>query len=331
MQAEDFRPARWLPGGHAQTIVPQLLPVPEPPGPGESRFVAVAPDTLVRVDIDRPPGEARGTLLLLHGLSGSSRSACVLRTAEQALLRGWACARMNLRGAGDTLELTRSLYNALQSSDVGLVLDDLDRYGLPRPLVALGFSLGGCVVLRYAGLTRGGGVADAFVAVNPPLDMERSVQAFERPANAIYERYFVKRLCLQVQRARRLFPVPGPPARFRDVRHLRRFDHLYTAPAAGLESAEAYYEAGSPGPLLADIGRPTLIVSAQDDPFVPIDMFFPLHREASGAVTFLHPRHGGHIGYWQRRRPRFWVAHASLDYLEAVLFPPAAPVSAALP
>jgi hypothetical protein len=319
MHAEDFRPARWLPGGHAQTIVPWLMSAPAPPGPGESRFVAVDPTSLVRVDIDRPSGTPRGTLLLVHGLSGCSRSSYVLRTAEQALARGWACARMNLRGAGDTLELTRSLYNALQSSDVGLVLDDLERYGLPRPLVAVGFSLGGAIVLRYAGLTGGGGLADAFVGVNPPVDMESSVRAIERPINTPYERYFVRRLCQQLELARRLFAVPGPPARPRQVRRLRRFDDLYTAPAAGLDSAEEYYAAGSPGPLLFGVGRPTLIVSARNDPFIPIDMFTPCHRQASSAVTFLHPRSGGHIGYWQRRTPRFWVAEAVLDFLDAVL------------
>ena len=319
MRAEDFRPAVWLPGGHAQTIVPNLLAAPQPPEPVESRFVAVDPQSLVRVDVDRPAAGARGTLLLLHGLSGCSRSACVLRTAEQALARGWVCARMNLRGAGDTLEVSRSLYNALQSSDVGLVLDDLERYGLPRPLVAMGFSLGAAIVLRYGALTPSGGLADAIVAANPPIDMERSIQAIERPANGLYERYFVGRLCRTVVRARRLFDVPGPPVSKGGLRRLRTFDELYTAPSAGMPSAEAYYAAASTGPLLDRVSRPTLIVSSRNDPFIPIDSFRPYHGHASGAVTFLHPRSGGHMGYWQRGRPRFWVARAALDSLDAML------------
>lgn len=315
--AEDpYEPPRWLPGGHLQTIVPSLWPVRALDAAVEPLIVAVGDGSAVRVDVARPAAPARGTLLLIHGLAGDAGSPYMVRTARSALARGWAVARMNLRNCGGTEALSRTLYNAGQSDDAGAVLAALERSGLPRPYAAAGFSLGGNILLRYAGRAGAGCGADLVAGVNAPLDLEACLQSLERPANAIFETYFVVLLCREVTRLRSVRSVPGPPASWPAIRRLRRFDHLFTAPDAGYASAEAYYAGASAAPTLSDLRVPTLLLSAANDPFVPVAVYDEARRRVPAGVVFAHPSGGGHVGYWDGGPARFWAGEALLDFFE---------------
>lgn len=307
----------WLPGGHLQTIVPSAWPAAGPPGATEPLEVRVDASSRVRVELDRTAG-ARGTLLLVHGLGGSSDSPYVRRAARRALERGYAVARMNLRNCGGTERLATTLYNAGQEGDVGAVLAALDEAGMPRPHVAAGFSLGAGLALLHAGRSGSSCAADAVAAINPPVDLGACLDALERPVNALYETRFVLLLCGQIRRARRVRPVPGPAASPIRIRRLRRFDDLFTAVDAGYDSSEAYYRGASAGPWLPAIARPTLVVSATNDPFVLVDVL-RRYRGASPRIRWEHPRAGGHCGYWGRGAPRAWIADAVLDWVETSL------------
>ena len=127
MSLSDFRPAPWLRGPHAQTIVPALLPAPAIRGPVETIDVLVAAGTRVRIVVTLPPAAPRGTLLAIHGLGGSAESGYMRRTAVQANARGWAVARLNLRNCGGTEALAATLYNAGQSDDADAALRAIDR------------------------------------------------------------------------------------------------------------------------------------------------------------------------------------------------------------
>lgn len=315
MSFPDFRPAPWLRGPHAQTILPALLPARAVRGPVETIDVPVAAGTRVRVVLTLPPAPPRGTLLLIHGLGGSAESGYMRRTAVQAHARGWAVARLNLRNCGGTEALSATLYNAGQSDDADAALRAIEARGLQRPHVLLGFSLGGNIAMRYAGLSGSACRADAVVGVNPPVDLPLCVDAIERAGNVFYNVYFTRNLCAQLRRIRRVREVPGPKASPRAIGGIRAFDELFTAPDAGYASAADYYIGASAGPVLAGLRRPALILSAQDDPFVPVSMF-DAHRAASSALRFAHPRAGGHCGYWGARSPRFWAADQALRFFE---------------
>ncbi|HZN53708.1 MAG TPA: alpha/beta fold hydrolase [Candidatus Polarisedimenticolaceae bacterium] len=318
MAALEFRPSRLLPGAHAQTIAQSLVPGPRVPGRARILDVPVAEGTSIRLLISEPAQPPRGTLLLVHGLSGSADSGYMKRTAASALARGWLVARMNLRNCGGTEALARTLYNAGQSDDAGAALAALERERSPRPFALLGFSLGGNIGLRYAGLSSPGCLADAVVGINPPVDLGRCIEAMERRGNALYHLYFTLGLCSHLRRIRRVRPVPGPPATFRAVRSVRGFDNAFTAPDAGFAGAGAYYRGSSAADALSGIRRPALILSSQDDPFVPVSMFAP-HRGASAWLRMMHPGAGGHCGYWAGSAPRFWAAEASLAFLDDAL------------
>ena len=269
----------------------------------------------MRIVLTLPPTRPRGTLLAIHGLGGSAESGYMRRTAVQAHARGWAVARLNLRNCGGTEALAATLYNAGQSDDADSVLSALEERNLQRPYVLLGFSLGGNIAMRYAGLSGSACRADAVVGVNPPVELPLAVDALERSGNVLYNVYFTRGLCAQLRRIRGVRKVEGPKASPRAIGSVRAFDELFTAPDAGYASAADYYRGASAGPVLNGIRRPALILSAQDDPFVPVSMF-DAHRAASESLRFAHPRTGGHCGYWGKSWPRFWAAEAALRFFE---------------
>jgi predicted alpha/beta-fold hydrolase len=313
---DGFRPHPLLPGGHLQTLVPALWPAPAFAFRVEPRIVAVAPGNSIRVDISRPVTAPRGTLLLIHGMGGSSASRYVVRTASEALARGWVVARINLRNCGGTERLATTLYNACQNADLGAALADLEQAGMPRPFAAVGFSLGGNTLLSHAAAEGSACRAAAIAAVNPPIDLDASCRALERPGNRIYQLHYTSLLCRQIRRVRLVRPLAGPPAAPLRIGSVRRFDALFTAPDAGYPNPEEYYEAGSSAPRLASIRVPALILSAANDPFVPAEMFRPHLGTSPGTLRFLIEPQGGHVGFWQRGRPLFWAGRAVLEFLE---------------
>jgi hypothetical protein len=314
----DFRPVRWLPGPHLETIVPYLWPARRSRG-WAARVVRVAESAAVRVEHLPPSRGARGTLLLLHGMGGCAASRYMWRTSAEARRRGWLPVRMNARNAGGTEALSRTLYNAGQSDDVGAVLADLESAGFPRPFAAAGFSLGGNTVLRYAATAGVECRADAVAGVSPPIDLDLTCRSLELPGNRLYQAHFTRQLCRQLARIRRLRPVPGPALPARQVRTIRRFDALYVAPDAGHPTPEAYYAHASAGPRLGGLRVPALILSAANDPFVPESMYAPLRRAAPPGLRLRLAARGGHLGYWGRGAPRFWAAAAVLDFLDEAL------------
>jgi hypothetical protein len=295
-------------------MVPSVWPARSPARSFELATVEVDDGSAVRLEIDRPARATRGTLLLLHGMCGSARSGYMLRTSRIALARGWTVARMNLRTCGGTELLSRTFYNAGQSGDVGRVLAYLAGNGHRRPLAAAGFSLGGNIVLLHAGRAAGECIADAVAAVNPPVDLDRCARAIERPRNLVYLYHFTSRLCRHHRRVLDRRGTPGPRARLSRQRTVRAFDDAFTAPDAGYSGADDYYATCSAAQVLGRVSRPALVISAQDDPFIPVEIFRPHH--GAGNVRFAHPAAGGHCGYVGRGVPRYWAGGAVVRFLE---------------
>ncbi|QPN56057.1 alpha/beta fold hydrolase [Synechococcus sp. CBW1107] len=245
---------------------------------------------------DAPSGRPRALVLLLHGLGGSSQAEGVRRLGWCLNRAGFAVLRLNMRGAGDGRALASGTYAARCSSDLAPALGRARELAADRPLLAVGLSLGGTVLLNA--VLDGVAQLEGLALVSSPLDLAHCSATISRPRNLLYERWLLERLRQQTLNDG-LRPDAELVERLRRVDSIRGFDALITAPRWGYPSVDAYYRQASPLPrlLVPEPGQPplppTLIVQALDDPWVP----------AAGALALGPPLEvvispgGGHNGF----------------------------------
>jgi predicted alpha/beta-fold hydrolase len=230
---------------------------------------------------------------------------------------------MNLRGAGDSLHLCAGLHHAGLESDLVAALRAVAERS-PRVAVA-GFSLGGSLVLLALG-RRARELPPGLVgaaAVSPPIDLAAVSRALESPANGLYQSFFVQRLRSGYRRRQRLRPDLFEAGRERGVRTVWQYDERITAPYSGFLDAADYYARCSPGPVLASIQHPALILAAEDDPIIPPDSLVRWPLPGSGVVRREMWPTGGHLGFvGETRAPGgFWAAERVVGFLQDALAP----------
>ena len=319
---KEFVPHPALRNSHAMTIAASFWPRRYRRLPASlERLFEVAPGTSVRGECHWQQGpRTHPTLVLLHGLEGSSESDYIFGTAEKAWVAGFNVVRLNQRNCGGTERLTPSLYHSGLSGDIRAVVRELiERDALPE-IFAGGFSMGGNLVLKMAGEI-GDTAAElrAFVAVAPALDLAACADALAEPRNFIYERHFVRSLKQSIRRKASLFPALYPIDGLRSVRTVRDFDEVITARFCGFHGASDYYAQSSAQAVVESIRRPTLIVIAEDDPFVPYASFEnPAIRENPN-ITLIVTRYGGHCAFISNEggEERFWAEARIVDFCRA--------------
>jgi len=260
------------------------------------------------------------TLVLLHGLEGSSESAYMFGTAEKAFVSGFNVIRLNQRNCGGTEKLTPTLYHSGLSGDIEAVLLELIKNdGLPE-IFAAGFSMGGNLVLKMAGESGDAVPRElrAIVAIAPALDLAACADALAQPRNFLYNRHFVKSLKKHMRYKSSLYPdlFPLQFSTFRRIRTVRDFDDLVTARFCGFRDAADYYKRSSASNLLSAIRRPTLILTAQDDPFVPFGPFQDSAIQENPHITLIAPPHGGHCAFISEEAgaDRFWAEARIVEF-----------------
>src|SRR6185369_5383094 len=263
------------------------------------------------------------TLVMWHGIEGSSNSAYMLATAEKAFRAGLNVVRMNNRNCGGTERLTPTLYHGGMSGDVRAVLSELmDRDRLPA-IVVVGFSLGGNIVLKLAGEygDRAPEQLRGVAAISPSVDLLASSQLLMSPRNWIYHKNFLFYLKRRIKVKEHLFPGTYDLNALRKISTLREFDSVYVAPAFGFADVDDYYTRASSLPHIAHIRIPTVIIHAQDDPFVP---FAPLRTPSvsqNSNVLLLAPERGGHLAFLSaviEDEDRFWAENRLIDFCRVV-------------
>jgi predicted alpha/beta-fold hydrolase len=268
--------------------------------PSEARLFDVAEDARVLARCHWQPDRlAAPTLLVLHGLEGSSDAHYMRGMAAKAFARGFNVLRLNQRNCGGTEHLSRGLYHSGLTADPLHVLRELrHRDGLSRFAVA-GYSLGGNITMKLAGELGATEFPEirAFAAVSPVIELEACMRAIERRQNRIYEWNFCRNLQARMRRKSRIFPGGFDLAGLWKVWSIRAFDDRYTAPHHGFQGASDYYHRASAMRVIDRVARPALILSAADDPFVPPEIFdAPALRQNHHIKTVITAR-GGHCAF----------------------------------
>lgn len=299
-----FRARRWLRGGHVQTIASFLLPRKVQLPAAEERLVEVVPGIKVRCwcywQTDRV---AALTVIVVHGLEGSSDSQYMQGIARNGLASGMNVVLMNQRNCGGMDHFAPTLYNSSLSGDVAAVVRNvLENDGIKR-FVLIGFSMGGNLVLKLAGEWGSEGPPEfrGVAAVCPSMDLAASADALHEPANRIYEYYFLMQLFKRLRRKARLFPADFDASRLRGISTLRMFDDRITAHYCGFAGADDYYARAAASNVINRIAVPTLIIHAANDPFIRMQPE-TLRRVAENPnITYVETDDGGHCAFLGER------------------------------
>jgi predicted alpha/beta-fold hydrolase len=355
-RVEEFFPRRFLRNGHLQTLVGNFKPrqyvLPE----AEAHLIEVdaengastgsqssglaASDRLQQAKTDVA---ARGasyvlchchwqtnagqcpTVLLLHGLEGSSRSQYMLGNAARAWAAGWNIIRMNMRNCGGTEDLSPTLYHSGLSGDVAAVMRTLAHEKGLGAFALVGYSMGGNLVLKLAG-ELGENRPDylkAVVGISPAMDLGISADALHNLSNRVYEWKFLIGLRRRFRRKAELFPQLYSTVGLERIATLRQFDDQITARYSGFTGADDYYHRASSARVVSQISVPTLILHALDDPFIRMTPSTRAALLANQRVRLIETRHGGHCaflaaadgynGYWAEKMLLDFLLSASKD------------------
>jgi len=267
----------------------------------EERLVEVAPGIKVRCWCrwqEQNPRDAL-TLIVVHGLEGSSESQYMLGIARSGLAAGMNVVLMNQRNCGGMDHFAPTLYNSSLSSDVAAVARNVIETDRVSRFALIGFSMGGNLVLKLAGEWGSDGPAEfrAVAAVCPAMDLAASADALHEPANRIYEYYFLRNLLRRMRTKAKYFPDKFDGSRLRGISTLRMFDERITAHYCGFAGADDYYARAAAANVLDRIAVPALIIHAANDPFIRV---LPETRQRIAAnphITYIETADGGHCAF----------------------------------
>lgn len=317
-----FEPHPLLRNGHVMTIAAALVPRRFDIPSAEARRFQVEQDSwlLGHCHWQLEEGKHAPVLILVHGLEGSCDSNYMLGIAEKAFHRGFHVVRLNQRNCGGTEALTPTLYNSGMSGDYRAVLEELSNGDGFEQVFFAGYSMGGNLVTKMAG-EFGAEVPAALrgiCTVCPSIDLAACADALERTENYPYQRHFVSSLMSRYARKQQFFPQLYSTNGLPRIRTVRQFDDHIIAPRFGYRDAQDYYEHVGAKRLIAQIRVPFLMITAQDDPFVPYASFLAAKIGENPAIQFVAPPHGGHCGFISRHSgaERFWAEQRIVDFCE---------------
>ncbi len=301
---------RWWPRGATPTGMPT-----------QHRIFQITPETglLTKCHWQPSPGN-KPTVLMIHGLEGCTESHYMIGLAQKVWGKGWNCIRINQRNCGGSEHLTPTLYHNGLSQDYGQIIQEITEKDGCQYIWLIGYSMGGNLTLKLAGemnstLPSLRGVA----AVSPNIQPASCVRALQRPSNWIYHQHFLQSLKAKLQRKAQLYPGKWDLSQLPKIQNMREFDDVYTAPDGGFHDAKDYYAKSAAENTLKSIAIPTLIITAQNDPFIPFDIFDNPSLIENTFIQLLAPKQGGHCGFFQHRQPQedpFWAENRIVDWIQ---------------
>jgi predicted alpha/beta-fold hydrolase len=324
MPVRAYRPAWWIPGAHLRTLWGKFMRPRPPLATRRERWSTEDDDFLDLHRLDAPSGAPR--LLILHGLEGTIRSHYAVGLLHEAQRRGWAADLLIFRSCGDEPNRALRFYHSGETSDLDSVIRRLVDEDPSRPLLLVGVSLGGNVLLKWLG-EQGEHVPEQLrgaAAVSVPFDLGRGSRHLDRGFSRFYQAHFLRSLRRKAIGKSARFPGAIRPETVLRARTLYDFDDLITAPIHGFRDADDYYTRSSSLHYLARIRTPTLLLSARDDPFLPVAVLDEV-RDIARTNSSLHlefVERGGHVGFISGRvpwRPFYYAEWRATEFLAGAL------------
>lgn len=312
----DFKPAWWLPGGHLQTLWPSLrkrkIKIPLE----RERLPLPDGDFL---DLDWVTGNAGAPIvLILHGLEGSIESSYakgMLNALKNSGLRG---VFMHFRGCSGEHNRSVQSYHAGETKDLGFFLQTFNQREPLTQIAAIGYSLGGNVLLKYLGETQVDNSICCAVAISVPFLLNRCADKLQRGFSSIYQKHFLSLLRNKILDKAKSILLPIDLKSMAKIKNLWDFDNAVTAKIHGFKDAKDYYEKSSSFSYLSKIKKKTLIVHAWNDPFLYLDAI-PPKDQIPVNVQLEMQQSGGHVGFiagglpW---KPKYWLEERVPTYIQ---------------
>lgn len=310
MSDTTFKPAWWLRNSHLQTLWPAVI-----------RKRVLKPDIELErerlelpdgdfIDIDWAGKDASGPIILvLHGFEGSVNSHYAKGMLSKIHANGWRAAFVHFRGcSGEHNRLPRG-YHSGDTSDLAHIVDVLRQREENTEFAAIGYSLGGNVLLKWLGETGKSNPLKAAIAVSVPFELHKAANRIECGFSRCYQWYFLRCLLRRLKQKFAYVPAPVDISFFHSVTTMRDFDNVFTAPLYGFRDADDYYTTASSRQYLRFIQVPTLLLHAKDDPFMTEDVI-PSANELSSQIKLEVTEGGGHVGFVSGKypwRPVYWL------------------------
>jgi predicted alpha/beta-fold hydrolase len=322
---KPFRSHSLFSSGHAQTIAAYAWPrrFRFASQRDEERLFEVAPGVKVlahcRWQADR---EQHPTLVAWHGIEGSTASNYMQATAEKGFRAGFNIVRVNFRNCGGTEHLTSTIYHGGLSADLAAVVKELIERDHISRMCLVGFSLGGNLVLKLAGEYGDSPPKEilSICAVSPSIDLSASADMILKRSNWIYHQDFVRRLKIRIRTNHKLYPELYDLTGLDEVRTLREFDDRFTSRAHGFADADDYYYRSSSIRVIDRIRIPTLIIHAEDDPFIPFEPLLDPAVTGNAYLLLIGPQQGGHVAFIGAKKEansdRFWAENRVVEFCQ---------------
>ena len=308
-------------GGDLQTLASALIDAPSSLAPGTSERLRIAlgdGDTMLAM-LDRPaaPQPGRPLVLLLHGVPGSEDSPYMRRMSGYLLDKGYRVLRLNMRGAGPSRTTCGGQYSAASSRDLAELISRLPQDLTATGIAAVGYSVGGAILLKYLGEEGARTPLVAAASVSAPIDLLGTCLTLLRFRNLLYHRHVfdaVKREAL----ADGAVLSEDERRNITAARTLYEYDDVFTGPRNGFAGAEDYYARSSALNFLPSIAIPTMVLAALDDPWVPGGAYRGHHwgSNKSLSLTPVLTEHGGHVGFHGTGGYKPWSDLAVMTFLE---------------
>lgn len=307
----EFKAPFWARNRHLQTIWPRFF-VPKPKLPLLWEKLPTSDGDFIELAWNKNKPSQKGLVVVFHGLEGSAESHYAAHLMAMLDSNGWRCVLVHFRGCGPSGNQTARSYHSGETADNKMVLEELRKRFPGKPVVGIGYSLGGNMLLKLLGEEPEQSWLQQAIAVSPPFDLARCSDAIAQGFSRVYQYHLLKSMRRKFSDKYRQYDYRTllglDLADIKSFKSFYQFDDKITGPLHGFQNASDYYQRCSANQFIDKIKTPTLVLHAKDDPFMTPDIV-PDSQRLSSAVRIELSERGGHVGFLQGSpfKPVFWV------------------------